>query len=316
MMVMSTAKKEKVSIVIPVFNEEESLIELTEGIVAHIPEELDYEIIFINDGSTDSTESTIKAIASENIYVHLISFRRNFGKAAALEAGFRNSSGEFIITMDGDLQDDPIEIPRFIEKLKEGYDLVSGWKQNRKDPLEKRLPSKVFNKVVSRMAGIQLHDINCGFKAYRRSVVESIDLYGELHRYIPCLAMQKGFRIAEIPVHHSERRYGKSKYGVERYLRGLFDALTIFFLIRFEEQPMYLFGRLGLLSGAVGVIICLYLTVLWFSGNTIGHRPLLHLGILLIVSGIQLFSLGLIGELIVRINHKRNYDEGKIKEKI
>ena len=312
---MSADKKEKVSIIVPVFNEERSLQELAGRIVANIPAEFDYELIFINDGSTDSSEKIIKELISENQYIHLISFRKNFGKAAALEAGFRNASGDIIITMDGDLQDDPAEIPRFIEKINEGYDLISGWKQNRQDPLEKRWPSKVFNKAVSRMSGIQLHDFNCGYKAYRRSVVESIDLYGDLHRYIPCLAGRKGFCITEIPVHHSERRYGKSKYGTERYLRGLFDALTVFFLTRFEEQPMYLFGRLGLFSGVLGIVICLYLTVLWVLGNAIGHRPLLLLGILLVISGLQLFSLGLIGELIVSLSHRKNYDEDKIKEK-
>ena len=314
-MTKSVDKEESISIVIPVLNEAASLPELIERIGMSIPDGLEYEVLIINDGSTDSTEEIVRDMHSQNPRIHMISFRKNFGKAAALETGFRNATGEIIITMDGDLQDDPAEIPNFLKKLNEGYDLVSGWKQERKDTLEKRLPSKLFNRVVSHVSGIQLHDFNCGFKAYRRTVVESIDLYGELHRYIPCLAARKGFRIAEIPVHHSERRYGKSKYGAERYLRGLLDAFTVFFQTKFEEQPMYLFGRVGLISCLFGMGICIYLTVLWMIGHPIGQRPLLQLGILLLVAGIQLLSIGLLGELFVKQNHKNNYDESHIRDK-
>ena len=305
----------KISFVIPALNEAESLPELIDGIRNNLPEGSEYEIIVVNDGSTDNTVEVMRGIAAEDPDVHCISFRKNCGKAAALEAGFHNSTGEIVITMDGDLQDDPTEIPNFIKKLDEGYDLVSGWKKDRKDPLEKRLPSKVFNGVVSRMSGVRLHDFNCGFKAYRRPVVDAIDLYGELHRYIPCLAARKGFRITEIPVHHNKRRFGRSKYGLERYLHGLLDALTVNFLQRFEEQPMYLFGRFGLLSIVIGLIICVYLSVLWLMGQPIGHRPLLLLGVLLVVAGLQLFSLGLLGELLVKMNHRKKYDESHIKEK-
>lgn len=308
-------KQRKISFVIPALNEAESLPQLIDGIRSHIPEGMTYEIIVVNDGSTDNTEEVIRGIAKDDAAVHLITFRRNFGKAAALEAGFRNSTGDIIISMDADLQDDPAEIPSFIAKLDEGYDLVSGWKKDRQDPLEKRLPSRLFNAVVSRMSGIRLHDFNCGFKAYRREVVDSIELYGELHRYIPCLAAQRGFRITEIPVHHNKRKYGKSKYRAERYLHGLLDAITVFFLMRFEDQPMYLFGRFGLLSGVLGLGICIYLTVLWFMGNPIGHRPLLLLGVLLIVAGIQLFSLGMLGDLFVKLSHRRQYDESRIRDK-
>ena len=315
-MVELTNNTRKISFVIPALNEAESLPELIDGIRANVPEDMTYEIIIVNDGSTDNTEEVIHSIAADDPNVHMITFRKNFGKALALETGFRESTGDIIISMDGDLQDDPAEIPKFIEKLDEGYDLVSGWKKDRQDPLEKRLPSKFFNAIVSRMSGVKLHDFNCGFKAYNRSVVESIDLYGDLHRFIPCLAARRGFRIAEIPVHHNKRTHGRSKYGIERYLHGLFDALTVFYLTHFEEQPMYLFGRLGLLSGFIGMIICLYLTVLKIMGNPIGQRPLLLLGILLVITGVQLFSLGLLGESFVKINHRSKHDESHIKYRI
>ncbi len=315
-MELLTNNEKKISFVIPSLNEAESLPKLIDGIRANVPDGYLYEIIIVNDGATDNTEEVMRCIVDADPAVHLISHRKNFGKAAALETGFHESTGDIIITMDADLQDDPVEISRFIEKLDEGYDLVSGWKKDRQDTLEKRLSSRLFNALVSHLSGIRLHDFNCGFKAYRRSVIESIDLYGDLHRYIPCLAAQKGFTIAEIPVHHNKRQYGRSKYGFERYLHGLFDAITVLFLMRFEEQPMYMFGRLGLLSGLVGFIICLYLTVNWFMGNAIGHRPLLMLGVLLLVAGCQLFSLGLLGELIVKANHQRKYDESHIRNKL
>ena len=306
--------KKKISFVIPALNEAESLPALIDGIRSHVPERTAYEVIVVDDGSTDDTVEVVRGIAEKDPTVHLISFRKNFGKAAALEAGFRRATGEIIITMDGDLQDDPVEIPHFLEKLDEGYDLVSGWKKERKDPPEKRIPSKLFNVFVSRMSGVPLHDFNCGYKAYRRTIVESIDLYGDLHRYIPCLATRYGFRIAEISVRHNARRYGRSKFGAERYLHGLLDALTVFFLLRFEERPMHLFGRLGLISSVFGVGICAYLTVLWILGQPIGHRPLLQLGVLLILAGIQLFSLGLLGELFVKQNHRRTRDESRIRD--
>ena len=312
-MINETYSEKKISFVIPALNEAESLPELIDGIRSNIPEGMMYEIIVINDGSTDNTEEVVHCIAADDPAVHLISHRKNFGKAAALETGFHESTGGIVITMDADLQDDPSEIPRFIGKLNEGYDLVSGWKKDRQDPLEKRLPSKLFNAYVSNMSGIKLHDFNCGFKAYRRIVIESIDIYGDLHRYIPCLAAQKGFRIAEIPVHHNKRQHGKSKYGIERYFHGFFDAMTVFFLMRFEEQPMYLFGKLGFLSGLSGFIICIYFTVLWFMGNDIGYSPILILGILFLVASILLFSLGLLGELFVKVNHHRKNNDSHIR---
>lgn len=243
--------KRTISIVIPVFNEQDSICELYNNIITNlrivVSNELiaDYEIWFVSDGCTDNSEQVIKELIENDKKVHLIVFRKNFGKAAALQSGFYHANGDIVVTMDADLQDDPAEISRFIEKLDEGYDLVSGWKFNRHDPLEKRLPSKLFNKVTSTLSGVKLHDFNCGFKAYRKEVVKSIDIYGEMHRYIPVLANRKGFRITEITVTHHKREHGKSKYGLERYLRGLFDSMTTSFLSKFYDRPMYFFGRIG-----------------------------------------------------------------------
>lgn len=306
----------KVSIIVPMYNEEESVHILYGRIVEHVKEYYEYEIIFIDDGSTDGSVKKVKEIIAEDDCVHLIVFRRNFGKAAALQAGFRNSKGDIVITMDADLQDDPKEIHRFVEKLDEGYDLISGWKKERHDPLEKRLPSKLFNRVTSRLSGVHLHDFNCGFKAYRREVVESLDVYGELHRYIPVLAYRKGFRIAEIVVEHHAREFGKSKYGFERYLRGLFDSMTVAFLGKFYDRPMYFFGKIGLALCVVGGIICAYLTVLWFMGQGIGSRPLLLLGVLFLILGVQMFSTGFIGDMLVDATYHNRYNEAHIKEKL
>ena len=305
-----------ITFVVPVYNEEKSLEILYDKILENMPDEYETEIIFVNDGSTDQSATVIKEIIAKDKRVHLISFRKNFGKAMALESGFRNAHGTIVITMDADLQDDPVEIPNFIAKIDEGYDLVSGWKEKRQDPLEKRLPSKLFNKVTAKLSGVQLHDFNCGYKAYRKEVIDAIDVYGELHRYIPVLAHRKGFRIAEISVHHNKRQFGKSKYGFERYLRGLFDSLTVAFLGKYYDRPMHLFGRGGLLCGLAGGIICIYLLVLKLMGNAIGGRPLLVLGVLLLVLGVQMFSTGFIGDMIVDATYRRRYDESHIKEKI
>lgn len=309
-------EKRLISIVVPVYNEEESLKLLYEGIKKNIPDGCEKEIWFINDGSTDNSVGKIKELIEMDSDVHLISFRKNFGKAAALESAFRNVKGDIVITMDADLQDDPIEIPNFINKIDEGFDLVSGWKQVRHDPLEKRLPSKLFNGVTSKLSGVKLHDFNCGFKAYTKEVVDSIDVYGELHRYIPVLAYRKGFRIGELVVHHNKRQFGKSKYGFERYLRGLFDSLTVAFLGKYYDRPMHLFGKGGLICGALGTIICAYLAVLRMMGQAIGGRPLLVLGVLLIILGVQMFSIGFIGDMLVDATYRNRYNESHIKEKI
>lgn len=306
-----------ISFVIPVYNENESIRLLYQGIMKEVQGGgIDCEILFVDDGSSDSSADVIKALIGQDERVHLISFRKNFGKAMALETGFRNAKGDIVITMDADLQDDPVEIPQFIAKLEEGYDLVSGWKKERHDPLEKRLPSKLFNKVTSMLSGVKLHDFNCGYKAYRREVVDAVDVYGELHRYIPVLAYRKGFRITEIVVHHNKREFGKSKYGFERYLRGLFDSLTVAFLGKYYDRPMHLFGKAGLLSGIAGVIICVYLLVIKLMGESIGGRPLLILGVLLIILGVQMFSIGFLGDMVVDATYRKRYDESHIKEKI
>lgn len=308
------------SIIVPVYNEEDSINILYKKVMDEIRKILnqtiisDYEIWFVSDGCIDNSENVIKELIIEDNKVHLIAFRRNFGKAAALQAGFRHANGDVVITMDADLQDDPAEIKRFIEKIDEGYDLVSGWKYNRLDPLEKRLPSKLFNKVTSMLSGVNLHDFNCGFKAYRRKVVKSIDIYGEMHRYIPVLANRKGFRITEITVTHHKREHGKSKYGWERYLRGLFDSMTTSFLLKFYDRPMYFFGRIGLLLLTVGFLICGWLTVDWFMGNPIGGRPLLMLGILCLIMGLQSISTGFIGDMIVDATYRQRYEENHIRE--
>jgi glycosyltransferase involved in cell wall biosynthesis len=238
--------------------------------------------------------------------VCVVRLRRNFGKAAALAAGFAESSGDIVVTIDGDLQDDPHEIPRLLAKLDEGFDLVSGWKARRQDPWTRRIPSRLFNAVASRMSGVRLHDLNCGLKAYRAEVVHGLRLYGELHRYIPVLAHYRGFRIAEIPVNHRPREHGRSRYGVERYLRGFLDLLTVTFVGRYRHRPLHLFGGFGLALLTGGIAVLVYLTVLKIGGSAIGGRPLLTLGVLLVVVGMQFLSLGLLTELITSHNEERS----------
>jgi len=302
-----------ISFVIPCYNEEESLELLYNGIITNLDK--DYEIIFIDDGSTDRSQEIIRRLHEKDEKVHMIAFRKNFGKSAALQAGFLSCKGDIVITMDADLQDEPAEIKNFINKIHEGFDVVSGWKFHRNDPLEKRLPSKLFNKTVSLLSGVKLHDFNCGFKAYRAEVVKSISVYGELHRYIPVLAHRKGFKIAEIKIQHNKRKFGKSKYGIERYLRGFFDSITVAYLSKYYNKPMHFFGSFGLMSSLIGFGICVYLTVLWFLGNTIGNRPLLLLGVLLIIVGIQFFSMGLICDILVDSGFNTRYEESHVKER-
>jgi len=308
------------SFVIPMFNEEESIDILYNAIIENVEIVIkdglisDYDIWFISDGCTDKSEDKVKKIINKNPKIHLIVLRKNFGKAMALEAGFQHANGDLIITMDADGQDDPKEIANFIAKIDEGYDLVSGWKFNRLDPLEKRLPSKLFNKVTSNLSGVKLHDFNCGYKIYRKVVVKSIDIYGEMHRYIPVLAHRKGFLITELKVNHRKREFGKSKYGWERYLKGLFDSMTTSFLSKYYDRPMYFFGRMGLLLFLIGFIICSSLSIIHFIGFAIGDRPLLLLGVLCIILGMQSISTGFIGDMIVDATYRSRYDESHIKE--
>lgn len=287
------------SFVIPVLNEVESLNQLYHEIVQNTGIH-SYEIIFIDDGSTDGSFEVMKELAFADSQVKVIKFRRNFGKAAALQKGFDLAQGEVVFTMDADLQDDPVEIPAFLTKLEEGYDLVSGWKKKRRDPLHKRIPSKLFNSVTAHTFHLKLKDYNCGFKAYRKELVKELSLYGEMHRYIPALAHALGFKVGEIAVAHRARQFGKSKYGMERYLRGFFDLLTVKMVTQYVKSPLYLFGRIGLVSTVLGSIITLYLAVLKiFYGIPLSNRPLLFLGMLLILGGLQFVSLGLISELII-----------------
>lgn len=298
-----------ISVVIPLFNEEESLPELSLLLEDELNKITDrWEVILIDDGSTDKSFEIVKSIAGKNKKFTGISFRRNFGKSAALAVGFQAAKGAIVITMDADLQDDPAEIKNLIAKLKEGYDLVSGWKIKRKDPLSKTLPSKVFNFLTSKMSGLKLHDYNCGLKAYRREVIKKIEVYGEMHRYIPALAHLEGFKVTEIPVVHHARRYGKSKFGLGRAF-GVLDLLTILFTTRFAKRPLHFFGGLGLVFTAIGVLIDLWLIVEWFMGRTaLSNRPLFLFGIALIIVGVQSLSIGLIGEMIVKNNtEKVNY---------
>jgi len=294
------------SFVIPLYNEAESLETLHKKLVENINSELTYEIIFVNDGSTDNSKLVLDQISNEDDCIKVIQFRSNFGKSAALQSGFNRAKGDIVFTLDADLQDDPKEIPRFIEKIEEGYDLVSGWKINRKDPITKTIPSKFFNFFTSLMFKLKLHDYNCGFKAYRKEVIKSVTIYGELHRYIPALANAKGFSVTEIPVTHHKRKFGKTKYGAKRFIKGFLDLLTVNLITKYEKSPLYLFGLTGLLFSLVGFGISLYLTIAKvFYNISLSNRPLLFLGVLLIVVGIQFISIGLIGEFIVYLDKKR-----------
>lgn len=292
-----------VSVVVPVFNEE-ACISRTHAEIREALEGIPHEILYVDDGSTDETGVILEEIAEGDPSVHLVRFRRNFGKSAALSAGFARVRYEAVATMDADMQDDPREIPRLLNVMYgEDLDLVSGWKKNRQDPMEKRLPSRLFNKTTQILTGVKLHDFNCGMKVYRREVVREVTLYGELHRYIPALAHYRGFRVGEAVVHHRPRGGGSSKFGLERYVRGMFDLLSIVFLGIYQRRPLHLFGGIGMVFGSLGFLISAYLTVLWFMGHGIGDRPLLILGVLLIIVGVQSVSLGLIAELIARTSY-------------
>ena len=299
---VDASERAGVSIVVPVYNEEDSLALLCERIGTVMADAgLDHEIIFVDDGSTDASPERLKALAGSLDNVRCITFRRNFGKAAALDAGFAAASGEFVITMDADLQDDPHEIPNFIAKLHEGCDVVSGWKRVRNDPVHKTLPSRVFNLVVSRLSGVKLNDFNCGFKAYRAEALEGLSLYGELHRFIPVLLHWRGYRIGEIPVNHHARQFGRSKYGFNRLLKGALDFLGVMLNTRFATRPLHIFGAAGAVFGLTGTAILAYLCVLWILGlGPIGDRPLLMLGMLLVMTSFQFITIGLLGEFIQR----------------
>ncbi len=302
----------QLSIVIPLYNEEESLPELTEWIERVMNEHgFEYEIIFIDDGSTDNSWEVIKQLKQKNPNIRAFRFKRNYGKAAGLHVGFQKARGDVIITMDADLQDSPDEIPEFYRMItEENYDLVRCWKKKRYDPwLSKNLPSKIFNFTARLVSGIKLHDFNCGLKAYKKKVAKAIEVYGDMHRYIPILVKNAGFkRIGEKVVKHRPRKYGKSKYGWSRFLHGFLDLLSITFLSNFSKRPMHFFGTLGLLSFFIGFLILAYLSYLKIFEHItkIADRPLFYLGVLTIILGTQLFLTGFLGDMISRNSPLRN----------
>ena len=303
----------KVSVIIPVFNEVESIKELYDQLKKGLEQYTPYEIIFIDDGSSDGSVETIKKLSELDNSIIFIQFHRNYGKSAALSEGFKYANGNYVVTMDADLQDDPSEIKNLINKLEEGYDLVSGWKKDRKDPLSKRLPSKLFNFVTRIVTGVRIHDFNCGLKIYKKAVVKTLELYGGRHRYIPAMAGQKKFKITEIIVNHRPRIYGETKYGGSRLFHGLFDLISILFLSKYTQSPMYFFGKIGLFTFLTGLGIEMYVLYLKYSlGDPFAkHMALLMLGILIIVIGIQFFSIGLVGEMIANSNQDK---ESRVKD--
>jgi len=306
------------SVIIPVLNEANSLVPLHSKLAQVLPTVASqYEILFVDDGSTDASPEALEQLCGQDPHVRVIQFRRNFGKSAALATGFSEARGNIVITMDADLQDEPEEIPRFLEALSQGYDLVSGWKYPRLDPFSKTLPSAIYNGTTRWLTGVPLHDFNCGFKAYRLDVVRELRIYGELHRYIPVLAHWRGFKVSEIKVRHHPRQYGQSKYGWERLSQGLFDLITVLFLNRYTRRPLHLFGWLGLLIFLAGGLIELYLALLWFEGiRPIGTRPLFSVGILLLFMGIQLVSFGLLAELITQSVSTSSEQDYSIKRRL
>ncbi len=307
-----------ISVVIPVFNELESLPELKLELIKNLKPYKKWEVIFVDDGSSDGSTEWLIDLALLNKNFKLIQFYRNYGKSAALNEGFKSASGDYVITMDADLQDDPAEFCNLIESLEKGWDLVSGWKKNRLDPLNKRLPSKVFNFVTRLLTGVKIHDFNCGLKAYKKSVIKSIDIYGGRHRYIPALAGQRKFKITEIIVNHRARKFGITKYGGARLFHGFFDLITILFLNRFNQQPLHLFGAFGIgffMIGFFSELVVLYYK--YFLGDPFSkHIALLIFGVMLIVIGIQFFSMGLLGELITRSNQDNENRVKRLYEKI
>lgn len=316
------------SIIVPVYNEQDSLSELIERIeaVAHT-KQYDLDIWLIDDGSRDDSWKRITELATKHARVHGLKLRRNFGKAAALSAGFDHAQGDRLITMDADLQDDPNEIPALLAKIDEGYDVVTGWKQVRHDPWHKVGPSRIFNRLISWLTGVQLHDHNCGLKAYRREVIQEVKLYGEMHRFVPVLAAARGFRVAEIPVLHQPRKHGVSKYGFERFIKGLLDLFTVYFLTGFRNRPQHLLGSLGLASLAFGSLGLIWLTLMWAWTRAVNNLPAddLHLHtraifyycIVALLLGAQLLSVGFIAEMITAQNRPstKPYSLGETTDK-
>ena len=294
------------SVVIPVYNEEESIRLLYEKLKASLDLlQKEYEILFVDDGSTDRTLSILEEIQAKDKHLIVLSLRRNFGQTAAFAAGFDFARGDIVVTMDGDLQNDPADIPKLLEKIKD-HDLVSGWRKKRKDPFfTRRLPSMAANWLISNVTGVKLHDYGCSLKAYRRDVIKNLKLYGEMHRFIPAVASWYGVRVAEVETIHHPRMHGKSKYGISRTIKVVLDLITVKFLQSFSTKPIQFFGPVGIASGFLGFLILFYLSIdKLFFGKDIGARPLLLLGALLVIVGIQLIGMGLIGEMLVRVYHE------------
>ncbi len=309
---------EKLSIVIPVYNEEKSLVELFNRIKNVLSKlVIEYEVIFVDDGSDDNSLRILLELYENNKnLMKVIEFRRNFGKAAALQAGFKEASGDIIITMDSDLQDLPEEIPKFLEKIDEGYDVVSGWKYPRKDPISKTFPSRIFNFITSIVSGIRLHDFNCGFKCYRSYTLKNLKLYGELHRYIPVILNSYGYKITEVKIKHKPRKYGKSKYGFKRFFSGFFDLFTILMLTKFRSNPLHIFGFFGALLTLLGGITSAYLIVERLMGKYLSNRPLFYFSLSITIVGLQIFFFGLLAEMIANIKRdETHYSIKKIYKK-
>jgi glycosyltransferase involved in cell wall biosynthesis len=302
----------QLSVVIPLYNEEQSIPELYAQLTATL-EALGqpYEVVVVNDGSRDRSMELLREVHDRDARWRIVSFRRNFGQTAGFAAGFDYARGDVVITMDADLQNDPAGIPLLLEKMAQGYDVVSGWRKDREDPfLSRRLPSMIANRLVSRASGVPLHDYGCSLKAYRAEVAKGIRLYGEMHRFVPAVAAWMGVTVAEVPVPHHARKYGSSKYGIDRTFRVLLDLITVRFLLGYSTRPLHVFGGFGLLSAGLGVAFGLYLTyVKLILGEDIGNRPLLILAVLLVIIGVQMIGMGLLGELIVR-----NYYEATDKK--
>ena len=315
-----------ISVVVPIYNEVESIPRLIKAISSTLkPTDITYEIICVDDGSQDGSSKLLQEMAEKRTDLRAVLLRRNYGQTPAMAAGFEYARGEIIVTMDGDLQNDPVDIPKILDKLNEGYDLVSGWREYRQDdPVTRLLPSKIANWIIGRVTGVQLHDYGCSLKAYRHEIVEDMKLYGELHRFLPALAFIEGAKITEMPVLHHARQYGTSKYGLGRTVRVVMDLLTVFFMKKFITRPMHIFGVFGIFSMLIGTLIGLYLTILKFGfSENIGNRPLLTLAVLLLVTGVQLFCFGILTELMMRTYYEsqnrpiyrvRRIVDSKVKE--
>ena len=298
--------KQLISIVIPVFNEGESIGFLLDEVISVMAaHKLNFELIVVNDGSKDNTHKVLKQLIFKIKELSIITLRKNYGQTAAMSAGFDNSKGEIVITLDGDLQNDPNDIPKLISEINKGYDLICGWRFDRKDKLiNRKIPSKFANKLIAKVTGLKLHDYGCSLKAYRKEIIDDIKLYGELHRFLPVLANIEGARIKEIKVNHRSRKYGFSKYGIDRTFRVLMDLLTVWFMTKFLTRPMYGFGFVGIISIITSLTMSSYLIVLKIIGEDIGNRPMLMFSLMLGITGVQLFSFGLLSELLIRTYHE------------